>query len=234
MANEKETRHTGGENPVIDPITRISAEVRGVALRVVSAEQVQQLDVLKEADILRILQNRIDPRSAHYKEPKHYKRPKGIDFDAIERALKAHPRILWSIYRMNELSCLPDIICETADEYIFASCSAETPMSCCDLVYDDALKMSEEICVPMMDESQTLQFHAAGTFDRTTSSWVKTPADIRSTGDALYSSNESGSPLVKHDKADESGSPLVKHDKADFKDTKRGWRGWLVVPKKRR
>ncbi len=70
----------------------------------------------------------------------HYKHPEGVDFANVKKALEASPALMWSLREMEESFGKPDVIMVTADSYIFADCSKESPIGHLKLTYDEAAK----------------------------------------------------------------------------------------------
>lgn len=133
---------------------------------------------------------------------KNTNRHKGIDWFSVQARLESKPDKLWSLHQMETTGGEPDVIGydKKTDEYIFYDCSAESPAgrrSCC---YDDvalasrkehkpghsALGMAAEMGIDILTEEQYRQLQQLGEFDLKTSSWVKTPDEIRKRGGAIF------------------------------------------------
>jgi hypothetical protein len=116
------------------------------------------------------------------------------------------------------------------DEYIFYDCSPESPKGRASVCYDreglesrkehkpeyTAMDMASAMGIELLTEEQYLEMQKLGEFDTKTSSWVKTPADIRKLGGALYGDRRYGRVFVGHNGAQSYYSA-------------RGFRGWLRV-----
>jgi hypothetical protein len=103
---------------------------------------------------------------------------------------------------MEETGGEPDVIGydKKTDEYIFFDCSAESPKERRSICYDhealekrkehkpadSAINMAKEMGIEILTEEQYRQLQQLGNFDTKTSSWIKTPAEIRKLGGALF------------------------------------------------
>lgn len=125
-----------------------------------------------------------------------------LRWDAVEARLRSNPTKLWSLYLMETTGGEPDVVGFDADsgEYTFFDCSAETPTGRRNLCYDraalDARKenkpagsaedLAAEIGVSILTEDEYRFLQTLDAFDCKTSSWVATPAQIRSLGGAIF------------------------------------------------
>jgi len=150
-------------------------------------------------------------------QPEHYKRPEGINFAEVQKALERRPDFLYSLFQMEMTGGEPDIIAIETDAFVFADCSAESPNRR-NLAYDQAATMAKEYGVDMMPADAYRAMQESGKFDLNTWSWLATPADIRSTGCALDGSRN-------------DHTVHVRHTYALSNDNYEGWRGVLKVPK---
>lgn len=126
----------------------------------------------------------------------------GIEWNEVESRLKAQPTKLGSLALMEETGGEPDVVGldVVTGEFLFHDCSAETPKGRVSLCYDraglesrkehrpkdTAIDMAEAMGVELLTEAQYLAMQQLGEFDRKTSSWLKTPAEMRRLGGALY------------------------------------------------
>lgn len=133
---------------------------------------------------------------------KNTERHKGIDWDKVQARLEAHPAKLWSLQVMEETGGEPDVVRydKKTGEYIFYDCSAETPKGRRSICYDgealasrkehkpkdSAMEMAEAMGVALLTEEEYRTLQTLGEFDLKTSSWIKTPAEIRKRGGALF------------------------------------------------
>lgn len=129
-------------------------------------------------------------------------RHKDIDWAKVQSRLESSPDKLAILQRMEETGGEPDVIGQdkSSGEYIFCDCSPESPKGRRSLCYDraaldarkqhkpknSALDVAEEIGIEILTEKQYRDLQKLGEFDRKTSSWVKTPDDIRKLGGAIF------------------------------------------------
>ena len=125
-----------------------------------------------------------------------------LRWNSVEARLRSNPTRLWSLYMMETTGGEPDVVGLDASsgEYIFFDCSAETPAGRRNLCYDraaldarkenkpagSALDRAAEIGVTILTEDDYRFLQTLDAFDRKTSSWVETPAEIRSLGGAIF------------------------------------------------
>jgi len=133
---------------------------------------------------------------------KYMERHKGLEWAKVQAKLEAHPEKLSSLNVMESTGGEPDVVGydKTTGEYIFSDCSAESPIGRRSLCYDrealesrkqnkpenSALDMATAMGIELLTEEQYRELQKLGSFDTKTSSWVKTPADIRELGGAIF------------------------------------------------
>lgn len=133
---------------------------------------------------------------------KNMNRHKGLDWAKVQAKLEANPEKLWSLGEMESTGGEPDVVGQDkkTGDYVFYDCSAETPKGRRSICYDrEALESRKEhkpansavdvataMGVELLTEEQYRELQKLGAFDLKTSSWVKTPAEIRKLGGALY------------------------------------------------
>jgi hypothetical protein len=148
---------------------------------------------------------------------KNMNRHKGLDWAKVQAKLEANAEKLWSLHEMESTGGEPDVVGQDkkTGEYIFFDCSAETPKGRVSVCYDregwesrkehrpktTAIDMAAAMGVELLTEDQYLELQKLGEFDTKTSSWVKTPADIRKLGGALYCDRRYGRVFVGHNGA---------------------------------
>lgn len=141
----------------------------------------------------------------------------GLSWSAIEKRLKDKPDTLRSLEAMEKTGGEPDVIGyeEGNDEYLFCDCSAESPSGRRSLCYDrdaresrkeaapndDALGMAEAMGIELLDEKGYFDLQRLGDFDMKTSSWLKTPPELRGLGGALFGDRRYGRVFVYHNGA---------------------------------
>jgi hypothetical protein len=145
-------------------------------------------------------------------------RHKGLEWDKVQAKLDANAEKLWSLNEMERTGGEPDVVGhdKKTGEYIFYDCSAESPKDRRSLCYDrDALEsrkehkpkdsaigMSAAMGIELLTEEQYRELQKLGSFDTKTSSWVKTPSDIRELGGALFCDRRYDTVFVYHNGAE--------------------------------
>lgn len=160
------------------------------------------------------------------------KRHKGIEWTQVEEKLKANSQKLWSLNQMEITGGEPDVVGfnKNTKEYIFFDCSKESPVGRRSFCYDlqahqsrkeakpknSAVGMANEIGIQLLTEEEYRHLQTLGEFDLKTSSWVKTPEDIRSLGGALFCDRR-------------YNTVFVYHNGAESYYASRGFRGVIVI-----
>jgi hypothetical protein len=149
---------------------------------------------------------------------KYTDRHKGLEWEKVQAKLIANPEKLWSLSEMERTGGEPDVIGydNTTGEYIFCDCSAESPLGRRSLCYDrealesrkankpenTAIDMAAEIGIEILTEEQYRDLLKLGKFDMKTSSWLKTPPDIRKLGGAIFADYRYGNVFIYHNGAE--------------------------------
>lgn len=144
-------------------------------------------------------------------------RHQDLEWDKVLAKLQDHPDKLWSLNEMERTGGEPDVIDYDAeeDEYIFCDCSKESPKQRRSVCYDrealesrkkhqpenNALDMAEEMGIELLTEEDYRSLQKLGEFDLKTSSWIRTPADIRQRGGALFCDRRYDHVFVYHNGA---------------------------------
>jgi hypothetical protein len=148
---------------------------------------------------------------------KNMDRHKGLEWAKVQAKLEANPEKLWSLDEMERTGGEPDVIgydTETG-EYVFYDCSPESPEGRRNVCYDrealesrkefkpkdTAMDMAAAMGIEILTEEQYRELQKLGNFDTKTSSWVKTPSDIRNLGGALFADRRYGNVFVYHNSA---------------------------------
>ena len=168
----------------------------------------QLLSMDDQAELLRSLKARFDG---------HGNRHVGIEWNAVEAKLIQNADALWSLREMERTGGEPDVvgIDRETGEYIFCDCSPETPKDRRSLCYDraaldsrkenkpkgSAVDMATAMGIALLSEREYQELQALGEFDTKTSSWVATPAEVRTLGGALFCDRRYGQVFVYHNGA---------------------------------
>ncbi|HSI68570.1 MAG TPA: DUF4256 domain-containing protein [Planococcus sp. (in: firmicutes)] len=149
---------------------------------------------------------------------KNMERFGNVDWNDVQAKLEAQPAKLWSLHEMERTGGEPDLVefDKEKNEFVFYDCAAETPKGRRSLCYDrealesrkkfkpenSALDLAAAMGIEMLSEEQYRQLQTRGIFDKKTSSWVQTPAEIRELGGALFCDFRYGQVFVYHNGAD--------------------------------
>jgi hypothetical protein len=145
-------------------------------------------------------------------------RHKGLEWDKVEAKLEANTAKLWSLNEMENTGGEPDVVGydNNTDEYIFFDCSAESPKGRRSLCYDrealksrkklqpadSAMDMATAMSVEILSEEQYRELQNIGNFDTKTSSWIKTPPEIRKQGGAVFCDRRYNTVFTYHNGAE--------------------------------
>ena len=148
---------------------------------------------------------------------KNMNRHKGLEWAKVQAKLEANTEKLWSLNEMERTGGEPDVVGhdKKTGEYIFYDCSAESPKDRRNVCYDregqearkafkpedNAIDMAAAMGIELLTEEQYRELQKLGNFDTKTSSWVKTPSDIRKLGGALFADRRYGNVFVYHSSA---------------------------------
>lgn len=148
---------------------------------------------------------------------KNKNRHKGIEWAKVQARLENNNEKLRSLYEMEETGGEPDVVSyEKTGQYIFYDCSAESPKGRRSLCYDhealekrkehkpedSAINMAADMGIELLTEEEYRQLQQLGDFDTKTSSWVKTPSEIRKHGGALFCDRRYDTVFTYHNGAD--------------------------------
>ncbi len=149
---------------------------------------------------------------------KNESRHPGLEWAAVQLKLEANPEKLWSLHAMESTGGEPDLVEQdkNSGEYIFYDCAAESPNGRRSLCYDhealesrkankpenSATEMATEMGIELLSEAQYRSLQQIGKFDTKTSSWLKTPAEIRKLGGAIFGDWRYGQVFVYHNGAE--------------------------------
>jgi hypothetical protein len=145
-------------------------------------------------------------------------RHKGLEWAKVQAKLQANAEKLWSLNEMERTGGEPDVVGldKKTGEYIFYDCSSESPKGRRNICYDrealdarkehkpadSAMDMAAALGIELLTEEQYRELQKLGNFDTKTSSWVKTPPDIRKLGGALFCDRRYNAVFVYHNGAE--------------------------------
>jgi hypothetical protein len=163
---------------------------------------------------------------------KNMDRHKGLEWAKVQAKLEADSGKLWSLSEMERTGGEPDIVGhdKRTGEYIFYDCAEESPKARRSLCYDrealdsrkenkpkgSAAEVAAAMGIDLLTEEQYRELQKLGNFDLKTSSWVKTPSNVRTLGGALFCDRR-------------FETVFVYHNGAESYYAARGFRGWLRV-----
>lgn len=169
----------------------------------------RELSSEEERELLRVLKSRFESNMNRHKD---------LDWLKIEEKLLANRGKLWDLNEMEKSGGEPDVVAydKDRDEYIFFDCCPESPKGRRSLCYDNealqsrkqnkpvgsAVGMATEMGIELLTEEQYGQLQKLGQFDMKTSSWLKTPAEIRKLGGAIFGDLRYGRVFVYHNGAE--------------------------------
>lgn len=153
---------------------------------------------------------------------KNMNRHIGLEWNKVQAKLEANPQKLWSLNEMERTGGEPDVVVlntigddAKTGEYIFYDCVAESPKGRRSLCYDrealdsrkefkpenNAMDMAAEMGIELLTEEQYRGLQQFGNFDTKTSSWVKTPSEIRKLGGAIFADFRYANVFIYHNGA---------------------------------
>jgi hypothetical protein len=149
---------------------------------------------------------------------KNKSRHKDLKWEKVTAKLDANPEKLWSLNEMERTGGEPDVVGydKKTDEYIFYDCSAESPNGRRSLCYDraaltarkeykpkdSAVDVATAMGIELITEEQYRELQKLGEFDLKTSSWVKTPEEIRKLGGAIFCDRRYNTVFTYHNGAE--------------------------------
>lgn len=149
---------------------------------------------------------------------KNMPRHTGLEWAKVQARLEANPEKLCSLHEMETTGGEPDVVGkdEKTGEILFYDCSAETPKGRRNICYDhaalearkefkpadSAMHMADSMGIEILTEAQYRELQKLGNFDTKTSSWVKTPAEIRKLGGAIFGDRRYDHVFIYHNGAE--------------------------------
>ena len=169
----------------------------------------KELSTKQREELLRALKARFEKNMARHK---------GLEWTKVEAKLEANSEKLWSLHEMERTGGEPDVVGQDkkTGEFIFFDCSAESPKDRRSLCYDrealdsrkehkpanSAVDMAAAMGIELLTEDQYRELQKLGSFDTKTSSWVKTPSDIRKLGGAVFCDRRYDTVFLYHNGAE--------------------------------
>jgi hypothetical protein len=175
-----------------------------------SNETKKKLSPEQRQELLRALKARFE---------KNMSRHKGLEWAKVQSKLEANTEKLWSLNEMERTGGEPDVVGhdKKTGEYLFYDCCAESPIGRRNVCYDrvgqearekrgvhpggNAIGMAAAMGIELLTEGQYRELQKLGNFDTKTSSWVKTPSDIRKLGGAIFADRRYDNVFVYHNSA---------------------------------
>jgi len=149
---------------------------------------------------------------------KNMNRHQGLEWAKVQAKMEANIEKLWSLSEMERTGGEPDVVGhdKKTGEYIFGDCSAESPKGRRSICYDrealesrkehkpkdNAVDMAAAMGIELLTEEQYRELQKLGNVDAKTSSWVKTPSDIRKLGGAIFCDRRYNTVFVYHNGAE--------------------------------
>ncbi len=179
-------------------------------------ENKKELSPEQRSALLSALKSRFEKNSSRHE---------GLEWAKVQASLETNPEKLWSLHAMESTGGEPDVVGHDnktgrlpagRQEYIFYDCSAESPKGRRSVCYDhealearkehkpenSATEMAADMGIELLTEEQYRDLQQLGNFDTKTSSWVKTPAEIRKLGGAIFCDRRYDHVFVYHNGAE--------------------------------
>jgi len=168
----------------------------------------KELSAEQFIELLRVLKIRFE---------KNMSRHKCLEWNKVRARLEVNSEKMWSLNEMERTGGEPDAVSydKKTEEYIFYDCSAQSPKGRRSICYDreaqdarksfkpenSAIDMAAAMGIEILSEEQYRELQKNEDFDTKTSSWIKTPSDIRELGGALFADRRYGKVFVYHNSA---------------------------------
>jgi hypothetical protein len=172
------------------------------------AAKSKKLTAKESEAILSILKDRFEKNTRRHKE---------LRWDKVRSKLEEHADALWSLKEMERTGGEPDVIGfdKETGEFLFADCSPESPKGRVSLCYDgesldsrkenrpkgSAEETAAAMGIELLSEAEYFKLQKLGEFDLKTSSWLKTPSELRKLGGALFGDRRFGRVFIYHNGA---------------------------------
>ena len=169
----------------------------------------KELSPKQREELLRSLKTRFE---------ENVNRHKGVDWAKVQAKLEANADKLWSLNEMEKTGGEPDVVGQDkkSGEYVFNDCSEQSPKGRTSLCYDrealdarkehkpksSAIDMGAAMGIELLTEAEYHELQKLGEFDTKSSSWVKTPAEIRKLDGAIFGDRRFGRVFIYHNGAE--------------------------------
>jgi hypothetical protein len=169
----------------------------------------KELSPKQREELLRALKARFE---------KNVNRHKGLDWTKVQAKLEANADKLWSLNEMERTGGEPDVVGQDkkTGEYVFYDCSGQSPKGRVSFCYDrealdsrkefkpknSVMDMATTMGIELLTEEEYFALQKLGEFDTKSSSWLKTPPDIRKLGGAIYGDRRYGRVFIGHNGAE--------------------------------
>lgn len=169
----------------------------------------KKLTAEETAKLLKILELRFK---------KNMNRHQNVTWEQVLQKLNKSSEKIWSLNEMEKTGGEPDVVeyDEELNEYVFYDCSKETPTGRRNICYDlealesrkkfkpsnNAIDLAKEIGIEILDEQEYKNLQKIGQFDLKTSSWIKTPTEIRKLGGAIFADRRYDNVFIYHNGAE--------------------------------
>jgi hypothetical protein len=180
-----------------------------------SRKESSEMQRIKE---MKVDQHEVLVRALEARFKKNMNRHKGLEWAKVQSRLEVNPEKLWSLNEMERTGGEPDVVCydKKTGEYFFYDCSEESPKGRRNVCYDrealesrkefkpkdTAMDMAAAMGIEILTEEQYRELQKLGNFDTKTSSWLKTPSEIRKLGGAIFADRRYDHVFVFHNGAD--------------------------------
>ena len=169
----------------------------------------KELSPKQHDELLGILKTRFEKNKSRHKD---------LEWTKVQAKLEANGEKVWSLHEMERTGGEPDVVGydKKTGEYIFYDCSPESPSGRRSFCYDQealesrkenkpknsAAQMGADMGIDLITEEQYRTLQNFGKFDTKTSSWLKTPTEIRKLGGAIFADFRYGQVFVYHNGAE--------------------------------
>lgn len=172
-------------------------------------QEEKELSPEQREELLKVLKARFENNMNRHQD---------LEWSKVQEKLEDNPEKLWSLNEMERTGGEPDVVGydHKTGEYIFYDCSAESPKGRRSVCYDrealesrkkhppenSAMDMAVAMGIEILTEEQYRELQKLGNFDMKTSSWIKTPSEIRKLGGAIFADFRYGNVFVYHNGAE--------------------------------